>query len=198
MPIPEEETHLTSQNKYRAQLAALLGGRVAEELRFGDVTTGASNDLERVTDMARSMVTQWGMSERMGPIQYGERDEMIFLGRSLGESRNYSDKVAQEIDEEVRKLVDDAYQETHRILTEQRDKLDAVAMRLLEIETLHAPEFEAIMRGEQIVERKPSEQPAANRPGRAQSGLSDDERSKREGEGRDKGLDLGGTVPAPA
>ncbi len=193
MPIPEEESYLTSRAKFRAQLAALLGGRVAEEVRFGDITTGASNDLERVTDMARSMVTQWGMSEKLGPIQYGERDEMIFMGRSLGESRNYSDKVAQEIDEEVRKLVDDAYQLTHRILHEQRDRLDAVAMRLLEVETLHAPEFEAIMRGEQIVERQPSDRPVKNRTERSQSGVSDEER-KRE----DKGLDLGGTLPAPA
>jgi cell division protease FtsH len=193
MPIPEDESYLTSRVKFRAQLAALLGGRVAEEVRFGDITTGASNDLERVTDMARSMVTQWGMSEKLGPIQYGERDEMIFMGRSLGESRNYSDKVAQEIDEEVRKLVDDAYQLTHRILHEQRDRLDAVAMRLLEVETLHAPEFEAIMRGEQIVERQPSDRPVKNRTERSQSGVSDEER-KRE----DKGLDLGGKLPAPA
>jgi len=197
MPIPEEESHLTSRDKFKAQLAALLGGRVAEEVRFGDVTTGASNDLERVTDMARSMVTQWGMSEKLGPLQYGERDEMIFLGRSLGESRNYSDKVAQEIDEEVRGLVDEAYQRTHRILEEHRDKLDAVAMRLLEIETLNAPEFEAIMRGEQIVEKQASDAPAKNRKERTQTGASEDER-KREGEGRDKGLDLGGTLPAPA
>ncbi|RLT35713.1 MAG: ATP-dependent metallopeptidase FtsH/Yme1/Tma family protein [Chloroflexi bacterium] len=193
MPIPEEESYLTSRSKFRAQLAALLGGRVAEEVRFGDITTGASNDLERVADMARSMVTQWGMSEKLGPIQYGERDEMIFMGRSLGESRNYSDKVAQEIDEEVRRLVDDAYQITHRILHDQRDKLDAVALRLLEVETLHAPEFEAIMRGEQIVEKPASGTPAKSRAGRTQPGLSDDER-KRE----DKGLDLGGKLPAPA
>jgi len=193
MPIPEEESHLTSQAQFRAQLAALLGGRVAEEVRFGDITTGASNDLERVTDMARSMVTQWGMSERLGPIQYGEREEMIFLGRGIGEMRNYSDKVAQEIDEEVRGLVDEAYQRTRQILTEQRDKLDAVALRLLEVETLQAPEFEAIMRGEQIVEQSANGIPATDHPERTQPGLGGDER-KRE----DKGLDLGSTLPAPA
>ena len=197
MPIPEEETSLTSRDKFKAQLAALLGGRVAEEVRFGDITTGASNDLERVSDMARSMVTQWGMSEKLGPIQYGERDEMIFLGRSLGESRNYSDKVAQEIDEEVRGLVDEAYQTTHRILEEHRDKLDAVSLRLLEVETLHRPEFEAIMRGEQIVEQPVSDPPATSHTERSQTGVGDEER-KREGESRDKGLDLGGTLPAPA
>jgi cell division protease FtsH len=137
------------------------------------------------------------MSERLGPIQYGERDEMIFLGRSLGESRNYSDKVAQQIDEEVRGLVDEAYQLTHRILEEHRDKLDAVSLRLLEVETLHRPEFEAIMRGEQIVEQPVSTPSAKSRTERSQTGVSDEER-KREGEGRDKGLDLGGTLPAPA
>ncbi|RLT40924.1 MAG: ATP-dependent metallopeptidase FtsH/Yme1/Tma family protein [Chloroflexi bacterium] len=197
MPIPEEETRLTSRDKFKAQLAALLGGRVAEEVRFGDITTGASNDLERVSDMARAMVTQWGMSEKLGPIQYGERDEMIFLGRSLGESRNYSDKVAQEIDEEVRGLVDEAYRLTHQILDEHRGKLDAVSLRLLEVETLHRPEFEAIMRGEQIVEQPLSNPPAKNRAERSQTGVGDEER-KREGEGRDKGIDLGGTLPAPA
>ena len=197
MFIPEEESHLTSRDKFKAQLATLLGGRVAEEVRFGDITTGASDDLKRVTDMARSMVTQWGMSERLGPIQYGERDEMIFLGRSLGESRNYSDKVAQEIDEEVRGLVDEAYLRTHQVLKEQRDKLDAVALRLLEVETLHRPEFEAIMRGEQIVEQPVSDAPAKSRAERSQAGVNDEER-KREGESRDKGLDLSGTLPAPA
>ena len=197
MSIPEEETRLTSRDNFKAQLAALLGGRVAEEVRFGDITTGASNDLERVSDMARAMVTPWGMSERLGPIQYGERDEMIFLGRSLGESRNYSDKVAQQIDEEVRGLVDEAYQLTHRILEEHWDKLDAVSLRLLEVETLHRPEFEAIMRGEQIVEQPVSTPSAKSRTERSQTGVSDEER-KREGEGRDKGLDLGGTLPAPA
>ncbi|MEZ4832797.1 MAG: hypothetical protein R2873_12540 [Caldilineaceae bacterium] len=194
MPLPEEESNLRTRDKFRDELAALLGGRVAEELRFGDITTGASNDLERVTDMARTMVTQWGMSEKLGPIQYGEREEMVFLGRGIGETRNYSDKVAQEIDEEVRRLVDEAYQRTRQILITHRDKLDDVSIRLLEVETLHAPEFEAIMRGETPSDapksggRRRQEQP---RPG------MEDERQRGEQRG-DEGLDLGGTLPAPA
>jgi cell division protease FtsH len=195
MPLPEEESNLKTRDKFRDELAALLGGRVAEEIRFGDITTGASNDLERVTNMSRTMVTQWGMSDRLGPIQYGEREEMVFLGRGISESRNYSDRVAQEIDEEVRRLVDEAYQRTHQILVTHRDKLDAVSIRLLEIETLYAPEFEAIMRGEQGFDssrpgggRKKNEQ---HRPGAEDDRQRGDRRS-------DEGVDLGGTLPAPA
>jgi cell division protease FtsH len=142
--------------------------------------------------MARMMITQWGMSERMGPIQYGEREEMIFMGRGISENRNYSDKVAQEIDEEVRRLVDEAYQRTHQILVTHRDKLDAVSMRLLEVETLHAPEFEAIMRGELPSD---SSKPGGRRR-QEQRGYEDD---RQRGETRgDEGLDLGGSLPAPA
>ncbi|MCB0048335.1 MAG: cell division protein FtsH, partial [Caldilinea sp.] len=88
MSMPEDESNLMTREKFRDQLVALLGGRVAEEIRFGDITTGASNDLERVTGMARAMVTQWGMSDRLGPIRYGEREEMMFLNRSFSEHRN--------------------------------------------------------------------------------------------------------------
>ncbi|RME62236.1 MAG: ATP-dependent zinc metalloprotease FtsH [Caldilineae bacterium] len=196
MPLPEEESMLTSREKLRDELAALLGGRVAEELRFGDVTTGASNDLERVTNMARTMITQWGMSEKLGPIQYGQREEMVFLGRAIAETRNYSDRVAQEIDEEVRKLVDEAHQRCRQILMTHRDKLDAVAHRLLEVETLHAPEFEAIMRGEEPVDDEPT---APARPAVDRSRPDRPDGGRRQGEeDRDKGLDLGGTLPAPA
>ena len=86
MPLPEEESNLSTRDKFRDELAALLGGRVAEEIRFEDITTGASNDLERVTTMARMMITQWGMSDALGPVQYGEREEMVFLGRGIAEN----------------------------------------------------------------------------------------------------------------
>jgi cell division protease FtsH len=190
MPLAEEESNLKTRDKFRDELAALLGGRVAEELRFGDITTGASNDLERVSDMARMMITQWGMSERMGPIQYGEREEMIFMGRGISENRNYSDKVAQEIDEEVRRLVDEAYQRTRQILVTHRDKLDAVSIRLLEVETLHAPEFEAIMRGESPSD---SSKPGGRRRQEQQRPGYEDDRKRG-----DEGIDLGGSLPAPA
>jgi hypothetical protein len=134
------------------------------------------------------------MSERLGPIQYGEREEMVFLGRGISESRNYSDRIAQEIDEEVRRLVDEAYERTHQILATHRDKLDAVAIRLLEIETLYAPEFEAIMRGENATD--PSQPGGRKKSEHPRSGVEDD---RQRGDRRsDEGVDLGGTLPAPA
>ena len=197
MPLPEEESNLSTRDKFRDELAALLGGRVAEEIRFEDITTGASNDLERVTTMARLMITQWGMSDALGPIQYGEREEMVFLGRGIAETRNYSDKVAQEIDEEVRKLVDVAHRHCHEILTSYEDRLGAVAAALLEHETLHSGEFQSIMRGEDpfqsvddVEERQPSGTPSSERDG---------SELPREEDSRDQGLGLsGGTLPAPA
>ncbi len=110
MPLPEEDHLLYSRNKFRDELAGLLGGRVAEEEVFGDITTGASNDLERVTSLARRMVTQYGMSDELGPQTFGEKEELVFLGREIGEQRNYSEEIAEEIDKEVRKLVDEAYE----------------------------------------------------------------------------------------
>jgi cell division protease FtsH len=143
------------------------------------------------------MITQWGMSEALGPIQYGEREEMVFLGRGIAETRNYSDKVAQEIDEEVRKLVDEAHRRCHEILTSYEDRLDAVAAALLEHETLHAPEFQAIMRGEdpfQSVDGVEEPQPRGTT-----TSERDGNELPREEDSRDQGLDLsGGTLPAPA
>ena len=133
LSLPDEETHLITEKKFKEQLVALLGGRVAEEIRFGDITTGASNDLERVTKMTRAMVTQWGMSEKLGPIRYGESDELVFLGREISERRNYSDRIAQQIDEEVRELVDEAHRRCHQLLNDYWDKLELVTHYLLEV-----------------------------------------------------------------
>ncbi len=193
MSLPEEETNLMTREKFRDQLVALLGGRVAEEIRFGDFTTGASNDLERVTGMARAMVTQWGMSERLGPIRYGEREEMMFLNRAFSEHRNYSDKVAQAIDEEIKRLVDEAHDECHRLLSEHWESLQRVALRLLEVETINAAEFEALMRGElpaESTETTHSQESVASTPKPTGAVRSDDKRT-------DSGLDLSGRVPQP-
>ena len=141
---PEEDRILTSRKKMTAALVGLLGGRVAEELVFDDVTSGASNDLERVTQMARTMVTRLGMSSELGLMTYGKKEEMIFLGREISEQRDYSELVAQKIDVEVRKLVDDAYKVTKKILTKYRKELDTLAKRLLEVESVNRAEFEAI------------------------------------------------------
>ena len=108
------------------------------------MTTGASNDLERATKMARQMVTRWGMSEKMGPMVYGQKEELVFLGREISEQRDYSDAVAQEIDGEVRTLIGKAYERARSLLTEYRDRLDAIAHRLIEVETIDATEFDKI------------------------------------------------------
>ena len=144
LALPEDERTLASRKKLMSQLIGLLGGRVAEELVFDDITSGASNDLERVTKLARSMVTRLGMSSAMGPLVYGQKEELIFLGREISEQRDYSDAIAEKIDAEVRKLVDDAYKVTRKLLTKHRDKLEAVAERLLEVETINRSEFEEI------------------------------------------------------
>ncbi len=144
MPLPEEDRVLRSRNKYRDELAGLLGGRAAEEIVFQNVTTGAANDLERVTKMARAMVTRYGMSDKLGPLQFGQKEEMVFLGKEIGEQRNYSEEVAQEIDAEVRRFVTEAYERARSILTTYRHKLDEIADRLIAEETLDANEFQAM------------------------------------------------------
>jgi cell division protease FtsH len=144
MALPEEDRTLMPRKKMIADMVGLLGGRAAEELVFDDITSGAANDLERVTRMARAMVTRLGMSEELGPLVYGQKEELIFLGREIAEQRDYSEAVAQKIDEEVRKLVNQAYERAKAILIQYRDKLDAVAQRLLEVETISREEFEAI------------------------------------------------------
>jgi cell division protease FtsH len=144
LSLPEEDQTLMPRKKLLADMVGLLGGRAAEELVFDDITSGASNDIERVTQMARAMVTRLGMSEALGPMVYGQKEEMIFLGREISEQRDYSEAVAEKIDQEVRSLVQAAHQNAKEILKEYRDKLEAVAQRLLEVETLNREEFEQI------------------------------------------------------
>jgi cell division protease FtsH len=142
--LPEEDRTLMSRKKMQADLVGLLGGRVAEELVFDDITSGASNDIERVTQLARQMVTRLGMSDELGPMVYGQKEELIFLGREISEQRDYSESVAQKIDIEVRRVVDGAYKQAKDMLTTYRKELDAVAEKLLEVETLSRSEFEKI------------------------------------------------------
>ena len=144
LALPTDDSMLISRKKLLAELVGLLGGRVAEELVFNDITSGASNDIERVTKIARTMVTRWGMSSEMGPMVYGQKEELIFLGREISEQRDYSEAIAEKIDQEVRNLVNEAYKKTREILTTYRDKLEEVAQRLLQVETLNREEFEAI------------------------------------------------------
>jgi cell division protease FtsH len=142
--LPEEDRTLMSKKKIIADMVGLLGGRAAEELVFNDITSGAANDLERVTKMARSMITRLGMSDILGPMVYGQKEELIFLGREISEQRDYSEAVAEKIDGEVRKIVGDAYERAKEILTQYRDRLDEVASHLMEFETISREEFEKI------------------------------------------------------
>jgi len=145
--LPEEDRRMLSKTKLKDDLAYALGGRTAEELVFGDVTTGASNDLERVTELARSMVTRYGMSDKLGPMTFGQKEELVFLGKEIGEQRDYSEAVAQEIDNEVRRIVQEAHDRARDALTRYREQLDRIAQRLIETETLNADEFVALFEG---------------------------------------------------
>jgi cell division protease FtsH len=144
MALPEEDRILASRKKLTAEMIGLLGGRAAEEIVFDDITSGAANDFERVTKIARLMVTRLGMSNQLGTMVYGQKEELIFLGREISEQRDYSEAVAEQIDNEVRRLVDDSYKKASEILREYRDKLDSVAAKLLEVETITRDEFEKI------------------------------------------------------
>ena len=139
--LPDEERRLMSRSKFIDDLAMTLGGRAAEEIVFGDVTTGASGDLQRVTEVARDMVTRYGMSDKMGPMMYGQKQEMVFLGRDLGEQRDYSETVALEIDREVQQLVNTAHEQALEVLRANRAIMDAVAQRLFEVETIESADF---------------------------------------------------------
>jgi cell division protease FtsH len=141
---PDEDRMLMSRKKMLATLAYALGGRAAEELVFDDITSGASGDIEQVTRMARAMVTRLGMSSEMGTLAYGQKEELIFLGREISEQRDYSEAVAEQIDREVRKLVEDAYKQAKVTVKKYRKQLDAVAKKLLEVESITREEFEAI------------------------------------------------------
>ena len=122
----------------------MLGGNAAEKLVFGDTTTGSSNDIEKATTLARRMVTEFGMSEKLGPLAFGKRDELVFLGREIGEQRNYSDDVAKQIDEEVRAIIDRGYARAMDVMTRYKDRLTQLAERLVAEETLEQDEFEKL------------------------------------------------------
>jgi cell division protease FtsH len=145
LSLPEEDKYLVSREELKQQIAGIMGGRVAEEIVFGDITSGAENDIQKATQMARRMVTQWGMSDKLGTVTMGHKEELVFLGRDLGEQRNYSEEIAALIDEEIRGIVNEAYEEAKRILTEQRGKMDLVVERLKVVETIDAAELDEIL-----------------------------------------------------
>src|SRR6187401_541414 len=142
MALPTEDRYLQSKTEFEDKIAGMLGGNAAEKLIFGDTTTGSSNDIEKATTLARRMVTEFGMSEKLGPLAFGKRDELVFLGREIGEQRNYSDDVAKQIDEEVRAIIDRNYARAIDVLTRYKDRLEQLAERLVNEETIEQDEFE--------------------------------------------------------
>ena len=158
LPLPGEDRHLHSRSKFKDELASLLGGRAAEEMVFNDVTTGAASDLEQATKLARRMVTEYGMSEKLGPRTFGKREELIFLGKEIAEQRDYSEKIALQIDEEVHRLIEEAYQTAQDILKKYRPNLDRLAEELVNRETIEGGELKAILEAplpKKVSRRKP-------------------------------------------
>ena len=143
--LPSDDRRLQDRSYYEAMMTMALGGHVSEELIFGEMTTGAHDDIGKVTQIARNMVTQWGMSARLGPRTFGRRQSMVFLGRDISEERDYSERTAQEIDDEVRRVIDEAHQRCRSVLAAHRDKLELLAARLIEVETVEGDELLRIL-----------------------------------------------------
>ncbi len=144
MALPTEDRYLQSKSEFEDKIAGLLAGNVSERMVFGDTTTGSSNDIEKATTLARRMVTEFGMSDRLGPLSFGKRDELVFLGREIGEQRNYSDEIAKQIDEEVRAIIDRAYESATEVLQANRSRLEALAQKLIAEETVDSEGFETL------------------------------------------------------
>jgi cell division protease FtsH len=159
MWLPEEDKYTNRKNELLASLTVKMGGRVAEEIAFGDVTNGAAGDIKMATAMARKMVCEWGMSEKLGMVEYGEHEDYVFLGRELTRNRDYSEATAEEIDREVRRLLDDAYQTAKQTLISNRDKLDTIAKALLEYETLDGSQIKEIIEHGHLLNPPPSVTP---------------------------------------
>jgi cell division protease FtsH len=157
--LPMDDRHNYSRDYLESQICVLMGGRIAEELFLEQTTTGAGNDLERATEMARKMVCEWGMSEQMGPLTFGKKEEQIFLGREIAQHQDYSEATAVQIDKEVRRIVTGADERASNLLEERRDTLKRIALALLEREVLDGDEIDALIRGEDLPERPPEERP---------------------------------------
>ncbi|MFZ4764485.1 MAG: ATP-dependent zinc metalloprotease FtsH [Roseimicrobium sp.] len=194
MMLPEQDKFTHRMSELLDDLVVTMGGRVAEELKFGDVTNGASGDIRMATRMARSMVCAWGMSEKLGMVEYGEDEAAVFLARDLSRTRNYSGATAQKIDEEVKRLIDDAYQKAKQLIELHRSKLDAIAEALLEYETLDGAHIKEIMAHGRILNPPASPKPPAPPP--VPKVTTERQPAKQEDE-PDEGLP-GGVVGVPA
>lgn len=159
MQLPEQDRYSQDRERLLQTIAVLFGGRIAEELFMNQMTTGASNDFQRATDLARRMVTQWGMSDNLGPMVYGEEEGEVFLGRSVTTHKNMSEATLQKVDAEIRRILDQQYALARRILEESRDKVEAMTAALLEMETIDADQINDIMAGRTPRPPKPSSLP---------------------------------------
>jgi cell division protease FtsH len=195
MSLPAEDRYLHSKSEFEDKIAGMLGGNVSETIVFGDTTTGSSNDLEKATNLARAMVTQYGMSEKLGPLTFGKKEEMIFLGREISEQRNYSDEVAAKIDAEVREIIDRAFSRAKEALTSHREVLDRLAALLVEKETIEHDEFEALFEGV-LPPRSGGPTPKRIGPEPATDGVEPD--IEPEAEGGDSKRRRPGPAPQPA
>jgi cell division protease FtsH len=156
MQLPEQDRYSMDRNHMLNMVAVLFGGRIAEELFMNQMTTGASNDFERATEIARNMVTRYGMSDELGPMVYGENEGEIFLGRSVTTQKNVSESTMQKVDEEIRKIIDQQYAVARRLLEENRDKVEVMAKTLLEMETIDADQIDDIMAGRPVRPPRPT------------------------------------------
>jgi cell division protease FtsH len=145
--LPTEEKHNWSRDQIESRIAVTMGGRIAEDLTFGQITTGAQNDIEQATELARKMVCEWGMSDTLGPLTYGKKEEAIFLGKEFNRHQDYSEATALKIDAEIRRIVGEQYERAHRILTDRRPELVKVAEALLEHEVLDGAQLHQILAG---------------------------------------------------
>ena len=180
--LPEEDRYLASKGELEDRIAMALGGRVAEEVMFGEITSGAGDDIRRVTDIARKMVTELGMSTRLGPRAFGQREEMVFLGRDLGEQRNFSDATAGQIDEEIHFIVDAGYKKAKEILTRRKADMIKLAEYLKEVETIDGDDLDKILRGETPTPSGPSiTEQARTREAKTAKDAKEAERKAKEG-----------------
>ena len=152
MSLPQEDLSYSTKNMMFEEIVSLLGGRVSEKLTLDDISTGASNDIQRATSIARAMVTRYGMSDKVGPILYGSDSSEVFLGYELGNKTDYSEHIAAIIDDEVKNIIESAYNKAEQILSEHIDKVKEVAERLLAKEKISGAEFNAIMEGREFIE----------------------------------------------
>jgi cell division protease FtsH len=190
--LPKDEQHTYPKNYLYNNLAIFMGGRLAEEICLGQMTTGAGNDIERATELARKMVCEWGMSEKMGPLTYGTKEEQVFLGKDFSQQKNFSDQTAKLIDQEVKALVMGGYNKAQEILVESRDALERLALALLDRETLNADEIDALIAGKESSSGKEDKEdglPAEN--------IVADKKKPKSGSADDSEDLIGGGLPDP-